>query len=92
MTFEPGQRVVCVDADDAPQLKLRGIYTIKQIIGPMAQHWRGAIIRGHAIFLYEAEPHLDYFGFAADRFRPIHGRETNISIFTDMLIDVPIEA
>jgi len=92
MTFEQGQRVVCVDADGASMLKLKMIYTIKTALGPMAQCWRGQIIRGYAIFLHEAEPEAGYVGFASDRFRPVQERPTDISVFREMLIDIPVDA
>lgn len=93
MSFNPGQRVVCIDADGAPQLKVKAIYTIKDVIGPCSQRWRGQIIhRGFAIFLYEAEPMSDYVGFAAERFRPIQERQTDISVFTAMLTKVSEDA
>lgn len=92
MTFEPGQRVVCVDADGAPQLRLKGIYTVKSVTGPSLSNWRSYVVYGYALWLYETEAAPHYKGFAGQRFRPIQGRETNISLFTDMLIDVPVDA
>jgi len=85
MTFEPGQRVVCIDADGAPQLKLKAIYTVRWAAGPRALRWRGNAICGYAVFLHEAEPHAIFTGFAAERFRPIRERPTNISVFHTML-------
>ncbi len=92
MTFEPGQKVVCVDADDAPQLTLKAIYTIKAISVPFMQNWRGVPQMGCAVLLHEAKPHEGYFGFAEERFRPITSRRTDISVFEEMLKDVTIEA
>jgi len=89
--FNINQKVVCVDADGAPQLKLKGIYTIKDVRGPLWQGWRGDRVYGYSIFLYEAETAAGYRGFAAERFRPIQERPTDISVFKEMLIDIPVE-
>lgn len=91
MNFYPGQRVVCIDVDGAPQLKLKAIYTIKEITGPATLRWRGNVVCGFAVYLHETEPHASYTGFAADRFRPIQERVTDISIFTEMLIDTKLD-
>lgn len=85
MNFNPGQRVVCVDADGAPQLKVKAIYTVSLAVGPRALHWRGNTICSYAVFLHEAEPHAIFAGFAAERFRPVQERPTDISIFQTML-------
>lgn len=92
MTFERGQRVVCVDADGAPQLKLKAIYTIKNIMGPYYQNWRGAARSGFSVLLQEADPHEVYTGFAAERFQPVWERPTDISVFREMLLDTPVDA
>lgn len=92
MTFEPGQRVECIDADGAPQLRLKGVYTVKDTIGPCKQLWRGTVVYEQSVHLHEAEPHQPYTAFAAQRFRPIQERPTDISVFKEMLIDIPVEA
>ena len=92
MTFEPGQKVVCVDADGALMLTLKAIYTVKWVKGPFLQRWRGKIVCEVSIYLAEAETEAGYEGFAADRFRPIQERATDISVFREMLIDIPVDA
>jgi hypothetical protein len=85
MTFRAGQKVVCVDADGAYMLTLNGIYTISQIRLLRKQRWRGEVAEGHAIWLYEAKPEPQYSGFAAERFRPLVERPTDISLFQRIL-------
>lgn len=91
--FHVGQKVVCID--DSPcygwpcPLRLRQVYTVKSV-----QHVFGRYkgVRGwfDTVSVHEANgltaggwEHQD--GFAAQRFRPVVERKTDISIFQAML-------
>lgn len=76
--FYVGQKVVCVDGKprNYPHCAVRAgaVYTVSKIM--------------HSIYgdsLHVAEVDGDYWGFYADRFRPVVERKTDISIFTAML-------
>lgn len=82
MAFYVGQKVVCVDAGIG-KLSMRkanleegAVYTISKVID-----WFGHV----GLHLVEAKPLPGYSGFAAERFRPIVERKTDISIFKAML-------
>lgn len=85
MAFRAGQKVICVDADDAPMLVLHATYTIKSITPATTCRWRGKVVDMAALYLYETEPEPRYDGFASMRFRPAVDRKFDISIFTKML-------
>jgi hypothetical protein len=80
--FYVGQKVVCVDDEDAPTLKLSAVYTVKAIRSRLGVNRDGTLTPG--IFLQEVIPIL---GIAYDprRFRPAVERKTDISIFQKML-------
>ena len=82
MTFRAGQKVICIDADGAYMLTLNGVYTVNKVSYSRLQRWRGVVSDGQALWLYEAKPEVGYIGFAAERFRPLVDRPTDISIFT----------
>lgn len=87
MTFRVGQKVVCVDASDAPMLRLNSIYTV---VGILSDPW------GEGLQVNETSPAAygdDWWtGFRAERFRPIVERKTGISIFTKMLTPEGVDA
>lgn len=83
--FRREQKVVCIDADGAPELVLNGIYTVKDVDPSRKCWWRGVVHNMPAIYLYEVEPQVGYMGWAPLRFRPAVSRKTDISIFTQML-------
>lgn len=86
MTYTAGQRVVCIDATGAPPLELNRVYTVKAVKGPITGRWRGGIVIDCIVLhLHEAEHDPGFCGFHASRFRPAVERETDISIFTQML-------
>ncbi len=85
MTFRAGQKVVCVDAYDASMLALNRIYTVSKVSFLKRQRWRGKVFEGFSLTLYETKPEPRYIGFAAERFKPLDERQTDISIFTAML-------
>lgn len=84
--FHSGQKVVCVDEDGAKMLTLNAVYTVKSVEGPYRCRWRGRILDTCMVHLYEARPEEDYYGFCPQRFRPAVDRQTDISIFTKMLV------
>jgi len=87
MTFRAGQKVVCADNNDAQQLVLKGIYTVKKDVGTGRYKRKdtGEVGRWQAILLHEAEPDAYCIGFDGRRFRPIVEKKTDISIFKEML-------
>lgn len=62
MSFHPGQSVVCVNNDGAPELTLNKIYTI----------YRYYPIGGGGVMLEEIKPSSWQPGFKARRFRPLN--------------------
>jgi hypothetical protein len=83
--FRNGQKVKCIDAVGAPALTLNGIYTVRYIDGPYKARFRGVIMETVAVFLYEAEPDPKFWGFHPSRFKPFDDRETDISVFKEIL-------
>lgn len=87
MTFQVGQKVVCVD--DSPgelgptSVKRGSIYTVSRVYLDSGQI---------GICLAEAKPCHALLGFWARRFRPIVSRKTDISIFKRMLTPTGVDA
>ena len=90
MTFRAGQKVVCVDAYDASMLALNRVYTVNKISFLEKHRWRGKITEGFSLTLYETAPEPRYSGFAAERFKPLDERKTDISVLTKILNGHPI--
>lgn len=97
--FTVGQKVVCV-VDDWPShvvspIRKGCIYTIAEILPPdLSFSFDGVDVRA-SIRLTEAKNNLaDVDSFNPARFQPLVTRKTDISIFTDMLIEQkqPVEA
>lgn len=84
-SFYVGQKVVCVDATNADALTQGAIYTIKYLGFWPAQSGLDGEIVSCGVGLFEAES--VGLGFDARRFKPVVERKTDISIFTDMLIE-----
>jgi hypothetical protein len=85
--FVRGQKVVCINADGAPQLTLNAIYTIKEVLPVLLRRWMLTNETGDmaAVTLHEVEPSALCCGFDLRRFRPAVSKKTDISIFTRML-------
>jgi hypothetical protein len=94
MTFQVGQRVVCVDASANPEYGHNGliegrIYVVRGIRSeiPNPPHWGVYIegIPGHWRLPVGEIP------FHPRRFRPIAERKTDISVFEELLTSTPSE-
>lgn len=86
MMFHVGQKVVCVDVRDAPELSMHAVYTVRRV--SESYGWfQGQYCWGVGILVYEVDP-VGSDEFVVARFRPI--KRTNISIFTSMLNNVPL--
>jgi hypothetical protein len=85
MTFRVGQKVACIDADGADDLSHGAIYTIKEILPVSKRVWRGSWCTYAPILLVEAKPNSGTVAFCPERFRPVVERETDITIFTEIL-------
>jgi len=85
MTFRIGQKVVCVDAVGS-ELIFGGVYTIKKVIANLSR-WRGVVGNWTAVQLYETAAESPYVGFCSERFKPVDERQTDISIFREMLVE-----
>lgn len=85
MLFRVGQKVVCVDADGAPELTEGRVYTIREILPPALLPWRGEQRLAVGILLDEVQPPHPFTELAPMRFRPAVERKTDISIFTEIL-------
>lgn len=104
MSFQVGQKVVCVDdsgpidgdprkvpgGDYVPNMIRRGaIYTVRTV--GFYPRWGEQGIRLHEV----VNPIREYIGgnsevcFAAHRFRPLIERKTDISVFTALLNNTP---
>lgn len=80
--FYVGQKVVCVDVSvGAAGLPVRTI-SLGDIYTVTGCRKFGST---EAIWVAEAKPEYEEWGFYAYRFRPVVERKTDISIFTDML-------
>lgn len=90
MTFRVGQKVVCVDASGGPgrwigdeALERDSIYTIHSLF----IHPKGST----CVRLVEVKRSIDcviehgHDGYGAWRFRPVVERQTDISVFTEIL-------
>ncbi|TAL43816.1 MAG: hypothetical protein EPN91_05525 [Salinibacterium sp.] len=88
--FYVGQKVVCVDAEGAPMLRLREIYTVSGVDN-YPDYWRGKWIE-FGIWLVEAQPVSEFRSFAYKRFRPLVERKTDISMFTAILDKAKVPA
>ncbi len=101
MTFRVGQKVVCINVEwrVGHNRKLarpvqNGIYTVRDFFA-----WPGAA-HGPHVRLEEirnekqlwSDATYDEVAFSASRFRPIVGRKTDISIFTEMLTPQGVDA
>jgi hypothetical protein len=87
-TAKVGDKVVCVDPTNDPFIKnvTKGrVYTIRGFI-----EWYGEV----GFYLEELTNEMCLVGvewaYRSDRFRPVHPRKTDISIFTDMLKTEPV--
>ncbi len=89
MTFRIGQKIICVDADQAPMLTLNHIYTAKKYLSPSPCVWKGRSGSWPVVWLYEVEPLRHCVGFCAERFKPYDERKTDISVFKEMLNQGP---
>ena len=85
-----GDKVVCVDADDA-NLTLGETYTIASITTGRFNNSKYGCVHNVCITLKEANPKKGSVGFIPQRFRPIEPRKTDISIFTRLLITAPAD-
>jgi len=90
MTFRIGQKIICVDADQAPMLTLSRIYTAQHYCPPTQCIWKGVAGEWATVWLYEVEPLPRCHGFCAERFKPYDERKTDISVFKEMLDKEPV--
>jgi len=81
--FRVGQKVVCVNTDNAPTLEMDRVYTIVSVLGAKFPSRLGTYEYG--VTVAEAAPLPGSIGFAACRFRPVVERKTDIGIFRAML-------
>ncbi len=65
MTFRNGQKIICVDADQAPMLTLSHIYTAQHYCPPSQCVWKGVAGKWPTVWLYEVEPLPGCHGFCA---------------------------
>lgn len=82
-TFRVGQRVICVNAENAPTLEADRIYTIVRTLGAKYPSRLGTLEYG--VTVAEAIPLPGSIGFAACRFRPVVERKTSIEVFRALL-------
>jgi hypothetical protein len=80
MTFQIGQRVVCVD--DSPPTSGRALLVVKGNIYTVSDSLNVGGLVG--LLLEEVEP-INGIGWHVWRFRPVVCSKTDISIFTKML-------
>ena len=90
MNFRGGMKVVCIDAYGADMLTFGGVYTVNKVSYSPQQRWRGKITDGFSLTLYETAPEPKYSGFAGERFKPVDERQTDISIFKEMLVEAVV--
>ncbi len=93
MNFRGGMKVICTDAHGADMLTFGGVYTVNKVSFVSfseKQRWRGKIIEGFCLTLYETAPEPKYSGFAGERFKPVDERQTDISIFKEMLVEAVV--
>lgn len=86
MTFQVGERIICVDdaphpgrAWYGPRLQKGAEYTVRDYVPP---HYADD---GPCIRLNEIIRLCDGIGFRASRFRPLIEKKTDISVFTALL-------
>ncbi len=87
--FYVGQKVVCV-VDDLFEgvLKKGRVYTVTAIVGPYIAYSFDGFSKRMGLEIAEiANPASSERAFNAARFRPVVECKTDISIFTDMLIE-----
>lgn len=78
-----GAPVVCIDNEGAPELELRGKYTIDQAF----VWWDGPSVQ-----LVEVEPDWAYYiGFRFSRFRPAISQSQDLAKFHHLLTPTPEE-
>jgi hypothetical protein len=87
--FKVGDPVVCVDAEDADQLREGQTYTIREI-GIEMGWFKDRVVECVCLALNEAKGktllgNTHESGFAAARFRHVQTRKTDISIFHALL-------
>lgn len=97
MSFHVGQRIECIDPKAiyffprGGELKRSAIYTVRDVGitvagGPGVRLYEAILTSGPGqIGIITGKPCVDAF-YRASRFRPVVERQTDISIFTDMLI------
>lgn len=85
--FRIGQKVVCVDAPDYPLYQGWRAYPKQGVVYTVRGYRRDDLC---SLMLFEIVNDLDSSGnesaYFEERFRPVVTRDTDISVFTEMLI------
>lgn len=95
--FHIGQKVVCINAAEiggiwwADKPHKGAIYTVEGFVD-LPGTYSLAPVKTVGLLLKEIKNCLLYHGsYDPDRFRPVIERETNISVFTDLLVPTELE-